>query len=106
MEPINNSLPPEYLPDPFQQTVTLKDGTILNGRGALNDITDDLFIWPEDVMSFVDATMIFSDANKTNHIRIDYSKIEYNEYDGYTRLYGITSDPTGKLTIRLRKEVK
>ena len=101
----NNELPPEYLPDPFQQIITLKDNTVLNGRGALNEITDELFLWPKDLTSFVDATAIFTDPNKTDHIRVDYSRVEYNEYDGYTRLYGVMSDPQGKLTIRLRKGV-
>lgn len=96
-------IPEEYLPEPFQPIITLKDGTVINGSGALNELTDDLFLWPDNGLTMVDAITIFTDISKTDHIKADYSKIESNEFDGYTKLVGVAIDRIDKMTVRLRK---
>lgn len=96
-------IPEEYLPKPFQKIITLKDNTILNGYGALAEATDDLFIWPDPPMTIPEATVIFSDASKIDHIRVDYSEIESKEFDGYSDLISVGKNTLNKLAIRLRK---
>lgn len=96
--------PPEYLPKPFIPTVTFKDGSVIQARGGINKVTDELWIYPSDGMTFGEAYNLFSNFNKTDSIRIDHSAIQYDTADHYTRLVGIMENPPGQLAIRLRKE--
>lgn len=96
-------LPPEYLPENFDPIVTFKDGTVIKARCGYNEVTDELWIWPANEMTFSEAAILFSDPLKTDHIRVDYSAMEYDGYDGYTRLKTITMDAAGKLSVRLIK---
>ena len=92
-----------YLPPVFERTVTFKDHTVLLSRAGHNETTDELWIWPDEPLTFPEAFLIFSDPEKTDHIRVDYSAMEYQEFDHYTRLTAIQENAAGKLSIRLTK---
>lgn len=96
-------LPPEYLPEDFDPIVTFKDGTVIKARCGYNEVTDEIWIWPTDEMTFSDAAILFSNPAKTDHIRADHSSMEYDEYDGYTKLKTINIDIAGKMSVRLIK---
>lgn len=93
-----------YLPPVFIQIVTFKDGTVLEARAGYNETTDELWVWSDEPLSFGEAFLIFSDPLKTDHIRVDYSAMDYREFDHYSRLSAIQENMAGKLSIRLTKQ--
>lgn len=101
MEP--NLIPPQYLPPPFTPTIEFKDETVLNARGGYNDIDDDLWIWTDDPLDFVDAVNIFANTEKTDKIVIHHSEIEEQTMEHYTRLMEVREGVNGTKTIRLKK---
>lgn len=95
---------PWWEPDEFQVTITLADGTVLNGSAAASQRTE-LWVWTDDSVSMQDAFMLFSDPSKTKKIRADYSKYEYEEFEGFTKMIGIQLDSlTNGVKIRMAKE--
>ena len=100
----NNVPPPGYLPDPYVPTIELKDGTSLEARAGYNAIADELWIWPTNQMSFMDALTIFSDSNKTDLITANRAPYDHETYEHYTHLITMQEEPsTSKMSIRLRK---
>ena len=95
-------LPPEYLPPVFIPIVTFKDGSIIHAKAGYNPSTNNLWIFPSEPMTFSEAANLFSQSSKTDHIRIDHSAIESEEYDHYTRLDTIKEESQGLLAIRLK----
>lgn len=77
---------PWWMPDPFQQTVTLADGTVLNGKAARTTEGDELWVWLEPGTSFEEAFGHFINPEKTATITTQLSKIEQFTYHGYTKL--------------------
>ena len=99
-----NNIPSEYLPPTFDPIITLKDGSVIKARLGYNNIFDDIWIWPYEEMTIVYAVSIFTDINKTDHIRADHSAMEHEEFDHYTRLVAVQEDHSGNLAIRLMKD--
>ena len=98
-----NQVPSQYLPPPFTPTIEFKDETVLNAQGGYNDIDDDLWIWTDDPLDFIDAVNIFSNAEKTDKIIIHHSEIEEQTMEHYTRLMEVKEGANGTKTIRLKK---
>lgn len=100
MNPNNPYIPKKYVPK-----IILKDGTEIKGNGSKASISDSLWLYPSEDISFMDAVTFFSDKNKTSHIVIDLSELTKNEYDGYTKLLSVSKDDfNNKIKICLTKE--
>lgn len=86
------------------QTITLADGTILNGSGALNTYTDDLWLRIWQKMSIGELSLLLEDQEKTTAIKIIYSEMESNIFHDYTVLnYIMLDSKTGEIRARLKK---
>lgn len=92
-----------WMPDPFQQTVTLADGTVLNGSAGLSESENHLWIWLDEGVSMNQALSIFMDTEKTATIRADTSPTDYRIYEGYTAIGQIRMDGK-RITIQMRQE--
>lgn len=86
----------------FQQTVTLADGTVLNGYAGLNETEDDLWVWLDADTDMMTAFQLFSDPSKTIRLRTDLTAEVYQEYEGYTNLALIRQD-MGKVSARMKR---
>lgn len=91
------------IPPPFQQTIVLNNGQILNGSAG--QAGNYIWIWLEDPITFSEACEIFEDKEKTNRIEVNISAIETLVYIGYTDLRDIKKDDGGKVSIKLTQEV-
>jgi len=99
-----NKIPEIYLPKAFTPTVEFSDGSSLNATAGYNAISDDLWIWLSDPMSFADAVEWFSNnASKTENITVNASAIERTTYSNYTILMDIQEGLGGTKNIRLKR---
>ena len=92
-----------WMPEPYQKTVTLADGTVLNGYAGLAEAEKGLWIWLDEGTGMNQAIVLFMDPEKTVTIRTDLSPIDYRIYAGYTVIDQIRTDGN-KVTIRMRQE--
>lgn len=86
----------------FTQTVTLADGTVLNGYAGRSSLSGEIWVWLDEGTSMVTAFGLFSDPEKTATIRTDLTEDTSETYEGYTTMSLIREDE-GKVTIRMRK---
>lgn len=85
----------------FQPTITLADGTILNGTSGLNEIAGDLWIWLTDT-GLKEAFDLFWDAEKTTVMKAQATELDELTYEGFTQLVLIRID--GNLvSIRMKR---
>lgn len=85
----------------FQPTITLADGTILNGTSGLNEIAGDLWFWLPDI-GLKEAFDLFWDAKKTAVIKAQATELDKLTYKGFTQLVLIRID--GNLvSIRMKR---
>lgn len=102
MEP--KQIPEIYLPKEFTPTVEFNDGSSLNATAGYNAVSDDLWIWLSDPMSFEDAVRWFSNnPSKTDTIVVNTSLMERMTYDHYTILMDIQEGTEGTKNIRLKR---
>lgn len=97
----NQAVAEEEFPKDY---VKLADETILDcSAGYDGDVT--LWVWTNDglKMNFAQALAIFSDTTKTTHIETYHRESLIGSYDGFTRLYTIRQNESGKIDIGLRK---
>ena len=94
-----------YLPETFVRKIVFHDGSEMEGTGALNRKTDELWIRTGPDQSFSEMALLFSDKEKTESIEIQYSAISKETFDGYTRLAGILQQKDhGETRILLMRE--
>jgi hypothetical protein len=94
-----------YIPEPFVRTITLADGSKLEGSGSLTPNQSVLWIWIQyDKYPFDEIVSIFMDSQKLETITIDFSPLTSQTYTGYCRLDTIRRDVEGnEIRIGLRK---
>ena len=80
------------------ETLTLNDGTVVNGH-CFEDDTN-LFVYLDN-MTVVQGVMLFSDPNNTSHIVAMNHGTEH-VYDGYTEIYA-ASHEFGNCNLVMRK---
>ena len=99
-----SNIPASYLPPQFTPTVEFKDGSFIYAKAGFNSTSDELWIWLIEYMSVANAVEIFSDnPSKTDHIRVNHSQSESEEFDNYTHLISIQENAVGDLAIRLKR---
>lgn len=84
----------EYEPKPFEKTLILADGTVLEGSGAAIDSKRKLWLWTKRKYSMAEIFALFSDPEKTANIRVDYSEISSETFEGYTHLSSVQENLT------------
>lgn len=92
-----------YIPKPFIPTVTFADGSTIDALGSTTSDESDLWIWPADSMSLIEAVQLFSNVSKTESIICKTGYDIENTYIGYTFLDTIQSMPDNKITVRLKQ---
>lgn len=100
---MEENVKPWWALEEFNQTITLADGTVLNGTASTTSDGTELWIWiPEGTTTFADAFMMFQDPAKTASIRADLSPGNSETYEGFTQMNLIRNDPN-RIVIRMRK---
>ena len=84
------------------QTVTLNDGTVLNGTIIESGYNDYILIYI-DGMSIAQGFALFSDASKTSHI-VYHNYERRLVYDGFTELSAINNE-FGNCNVMMRKVI-
>ena len=93
-------------PKPYQMTVTMNDGTAVEGYAQKSVISDEVWVFPSDTsLGYMDLIQIFANPEKTSVMIANMSETEHNRYEGYTRLATINSQLDGKFTICMTKPI-
>ena len=80
------------------ETITLNDGTILDGHCIMTDYA--LFIYL-DGMNMIEGVMLFNDPEKTEVI-VEQNHGNTHTYEGYTRLTAASSE-SGNCNLMMRR---
>lgn len=83
------------------ETLTLNDGTVLNGHILENGDGQIIFVYLDN-LPLVTGFILFNDATKTNRI-VEQNHGETNVYDGYTVMTAINTE-FGNCNVTMRKE--
>ena len=94
------------MPKPYHMTITLADGTVLNGHARR--ILDGLWIFMDESsdLGYMELVQIFVNPEKTSQIYNHVSADETITYTGYTRLTSINADDNGKFIISLTRPIE
>lgn len=89
-----------------KSTVTLCDGTVLDGYAQRPTIADEIWIFPQDEkLNLIELVQMFSDSEKTSRIETFTPPDSRAVYEGYTHLMTINSNLDGTFTIRLGRPI-
>ena len=94
------------MPKPYHMTMTMADGTVLDGHIRKDTISGGIWVYMDETsMSYIEIVMIFSDPEKTSVMENHVSEEETEIYTGYTRLVSDNSGIDGKFILNLTKSI-